>query len=96
MMAWGGLCRPLDEIDFEPKPWLAGLPRLAVRPRSELVPYYDRAAAVVEVEPFFARDPEREPFLDPEVGLVALPFHFSPPDVPRRGLPRRDFGASKT
>jgi choline dehydrogenase-like flavoprotein len=78
MMAWGGVCRPLDEFDFEPKPWLADCPGWPFR-RQELVPYYDRAAPVVEVEPFFPRDGGEERFIDRQVGLVTLAFHFSPP-----------------
>jgi choline dehydrogenase-like flavoprotein len=78
MMAWGGLCRPLDEIDFEPKPWLPDYPGWPFS-RGELVPYYRRAAPVVETESFFGSEPEREGFIHPGVRLVALPFNFSPP-----------------
>lgn len=78
MMAWGGYCRPLDAIDFEAKPWLADYPGWPFG-REELIPYYDRAAPIVEVAPFFGDLPEREAFVRPGVGLVSLPFHFSPP-----------------
>lgn len=77
-MAWGGLCRPMDEIDFEAKPWVDDYPGWPFG-RSELIPYYDRAAEVVEIKPFFASGPERLPFLRPEIGLVSLPFRTSPP-----------------
>lgn len=41
---WGGWCRPLDEIDFEVRPWMAysGWPMA----KSDLNPYYDRARPV--------------------------------------------------
>jgi len=47
---WGGWCRPLDEIDFEKRDWLAhsGWPFA----RKELEPYFPRAQALVEAGPF--------------------------------------------
>jgi choline dehydrogenase-like flavoprotein len=80
-MAWGGLCRHLDDLDFEAKPWLEDYPGWPIG-RRELDPYYDRAAAIVEVEPFSANYPERVPFVRPEVGLDALSFNFSAPVYP--------------
>jgi choline dehydrogenase-like flavoprotein len=78
MMAWGGLCRPLDEIDFEPKPWLDDYPGWPFR-RKELVPFYNRASEMLEVPPFFGKAAvERFPFPEKGSGLVALPFQFSP------------------
>jgi choline dehydrogenase-like flavoprotein len=46
---WGGQCRPLDEIDFEPRTWVpgSGWPF----PRSELEPYYARAQAIIRLGP---------------------------------------------
>lgn len=47
---WGGWCRPLDESDFEKRPWVAhsGWPF----PRKELEPYFPRAQDLVEAGPF--------------------------------------------
>ena len=46
---WGGRCALLDEIDFEKREWLphSGWPFK----RSELMPYYERAQALLELEP---------------------------------------------
>jgi choline dehydrogenase-like flavoprotein len=48
---WGGWCRPLDEIDFEKRDWVAhsGWPF----PRKALDLYYPRAQALVEAGPWF-------------------------------------------
>jgi choline dehydrogenase-like flavoprotein len=47
---WGGWCRPLDAIDFEPRDWVAhsGWPFGL----SELKPYFKRAQALVEAGPW--------------------------------------------
>ena len=47
---WGGWCRPLDEIDFSPRPWVphSGWPFR----KSHLAPYYRRASAVFHIDPF--------------------------------------------
>ena len=47
---WGGTCRPLDPIDFEPREWLphSGWPFS----RAELTPYFLRAAEILEIRPF--------------------------------------------
>ncbi len=47
---WGGCCRPLDEIDFEHRPWMpySGWPMT----KAELVPYYERAQKVCKLGPF--------------------------------------------
>ena len=47
---WGGFCRPLDEIDFEPRDWLAhsGWPFS----RAEIEPYFRRAQALCEAGPW--------------------------------------------
>jgi choline dehydrogenase-like flavoprotein len=44
---WSGVCRPLDEVDFQERPWvpLSGWPIK----RAELDPYYRRAHAICEV-----------------------------------------------
>jgi choline dehydrogenase-like flavoprotein len=53
---WGGWCRPLDEIDFEKRGWLAhsGWPFT----RKEIEPYFARAQALVEAGPFIYDKPE--------------------------------------
>jgi choline dehydrogenase-like flavoprotein len=45
--AWGGWCRPLDDIDFEPRPWVenSGWPLR----RAELDHYYRQAHAVCQL-----------------------------------------------
>ncbi|MGH9461260.1 MAG: FAD-dependent oxidoreductase [Vicinamibacteria bacterium] len=47
---WEGQCRPLDDIDFEARSWVpdSGWPF----PKSRLEPYYERAAALCQIEPF--------------------------------------------
>ena len=47
---WGGYCRPLDEIDFESRDWLAhsGWPF----PRAAIEPYFARAQALCEAGPW--------------------------------------------
>ncbi len=47
---WGGWCRPLDELDFERRPWVphSGWPI----GRAELEPYYARAHDVLKLGPF--------------------------------------------
>lgn len=49
-LVWGGRCVPLDPIDFEPRRWVpySGWPF----PRTELVPYYERAQQVLDLGPF--------------------------------------------
>jgi choline dehydrogenase-like flavoprotein len=46
---WAGWCRPLDEIDFEERPWVAdsGWPF----GREELLPYYERAHRICRLDP---------------------------------------------
>ena len=45
---WGGQCRPLDPLDFEPRPWMAhsGWPFS----RQHLEPYYARAAVICHLK----------------------------------------------
>jgi choline dehydrogenase-like flavoprotein len=47
---WGGWSRPMDEIDFEDRPWMpySGWPFS----RAELVPYYERAQKACHLGPF--------------------------------------------
>lgn len=47
---WGGMCRPLDELDFAPRPWIpnSGWPLT----RSDLDPHYARAHAICELGPY--------------------------------------------
>ena len=47
---WGGTSRPLDEIDFEARPWMpyGGWPIT----RAELDPYYERAQKICGLGPF--------------------------------------------
>ena len=47
---WGGWCQPLDEIDFQVRDWIphSGWPF----ERSHLVPFYERAQAVLQIGPF--------------------------------------------
>ncbi|TVQ58514.1 MAG: GMC family oxidoreductase [Rhodobacteraceae bacterium] len=68
---WGGWCRPLDAIDFEPKPHhpLAHWP---IR-REDLDPFLPAALKLVEVDAF----PPDEPVGDS--GLQRFEFRWSPP-----------------
>lgn len=75
---WGGYCRPLDPVDFERKSWLSDDPGWPLG-LEELAPYYDRAARLVEIEPFPAPGSPPEAFFANDTGLVSLPFHYSPP-----------------
>lgn len=47
---WGGWCRPMDEIDFEARPWMpySGWPF----PRKALEPYFPKAQQLVEAGPW--------------------------------------------
>jgi choline dehydrogenase-like flavoprotein len=82
MMAWGGMCRPMDEIDFEAKPWLPDYPAWPFT-RSALIPHYERAARMLAVAPFFSGQAvDQDPFPVRKSGLVSVPFHFSPPIYP--------------
>ncbi len=47
---WGGACAPLNELDFEHRPWVphSGWPIT----RRDLDPYYARAQALFEIGPF--------------------------------------------
>jgi choline dehydrogenase-like flavoprotein len=47
---WGGFCRPLDTHDFEVREWVpnSGWPIA----RSDLMPYYERAQAPLQLGPF--------------------------------------------
>ncbi len=64
---WAGRCRPLDELDFEPRPWvpLSGWPLT----RAELEPYYRQAQQICQLG---AYDYMPEDWLDP--GQAVLPF----------------------
>jgi len=79
---WAGRCRPLDELDFEHRPWvpLSGWPF----GKAELDPYYREAQKICQLG---AYDYTPEPWLNP--GQEVLPFdpakvvsrvwQFSPP-----------------
>jgi choline dehydrogenase-like flavoprotein len=53
-MHWGGWCRPLEDIDFEERPWIpySGWPIT----RATLQPYYERAQEICQLGEF-AYDP---------------------------------------
>src|SRR5271163_690704 len=54
---WGGYCRPLDEIDFEPRAWLpySGWPFA----RKEIEPYFQKAQSLCEAGPWIYDQGER-------------------------------------
>jgi choline dehydrogenase-like flavoprotein len=66
---WGGMCRPLDEEDFLPRPWVtdSGWP---IR-RADLDPYYPEAMSILDLPPQLhavsfeqlAQDTEHKPYL---------------------------------
>ena len=81
---WGGWCRPLDALDFEPRDWvpLSGWP-LA---RADLDPYYLKATAVCEAGPFAYDDVAgwesklgTSGFTPPGGGMERRVIQFSPP-----------------
>ena len=47
MLAWGGWCAPLDELDFQPRDWVpySGWPIT----RDDLLPYYERAQPLCDL-----------------------------------------------
>ncbi len=80
---WVGWSRPLDDLDFEVRPWIAhsGWPFKSNR----LKPYYKRAAPLLEVKPF-GYDPASvvpgfagHTFLDNSPEFSTDFFHLSPP-----------------
>jgi choline dehydrogenase-like flavoprotein len=90
---WAGFCSTLDPLDFEVREWVphSGWPIT----RAELVPYYARAAAIVQIGPnewaaadWTRRDSTLVPFaLDPRVAWTKI-WQFSPPA--RFGMLYRD------
>ncbi len=64
---WAGRCRPLDELDFEARPWvpLSGWPLT----KAELEPYYRQAQTICQLGAF---DYAPDRWLDP--GQTVLPF----------------------
>jgi choline dehydrogenase-like flavoprotein len=81
---WSGWCRPLDAIDFEPRPSIP----LSVWPfrRDALIAYYQQAQHICELGPFDYDDPEpwiretnqQAPRFDP-ARLKTSIFQVSPP-----------------
>jgi len=84
--AWGGWCRPLDPIDFEPRPWVehSGWPFAM----SALAPFYGRAHELCQVRSD-DYDPERaaaelahqraKPLPFDPAWLETTIYRFSPP-----------------
>ena len=79
---WGGYCRPLDEIDFEPRDWIphSGWPF----GKSHLVPFYERAQSICQLGPFVydveaweTKNTPRLPFTGDRV--ITKIFQLSPP-----------------
>jgi choline dehydrogenase-like flavoprotein len=81
---WGGYCRPLDPIDFEARDWVpfSGWPFAF----DELEPWYEPAAAIVQIAPGRFRDQRYwqqqtgeslPPLLTGRMRMVFV--HFSPP-----------------
>jgi choline dehydrogenase-like flavoprotein len=66
---WGGLCRPLEEADFLPRPWIehSGWP---IR-KSHLDPYYEKAFAILDI-------PYRRRFEDVEQDTEGHPRLLGP------------------
>lgn len=82
---WEGNCRPLDAIDFEPRPWVphSGWPFR----RDELVPYYRRAEVICETGPF-DYDDSRWPGRGDDAPLAFDPRRVET-GIYRRGPPTR-------
>lgn len=79
---WTGWCRPLDDLDFEMRPWIvpSGWPFR----KAELEPYYRQAQDIVQIGWLgFSDDVHREgdtsfPAFDPAKVHIGF-FRFSPP-----------------
>jgi choline dehydrogenase-like flavoprotein len=77
---WVGWCRPLDLLDFEPRPWIphSGWPLR----REDLDPFYRSAADVLQIEPF-DRTPgpaaHEEAFPGSDGDFERVRFYMSPP-----------------
>jgi choline dehydrogenase-like flavoprotein len=84
-VTWSGRCRPLDEIDFEARPWIAhsGWPFS----KKDLDPYYERAHAVCQLGPcdYSPAAWQSEAPAKTNDSLEVKIFQFSPPT---------DFGAA--
>jgi choline dehydrogenase-like flavoprotein len=81
---WGGYCRPLDPIDFEPRDWVpfSGWP-FGI---DELAPYYPPAGDIVEITPTHFADRAywqqvtAEGLPEPTTGRMQMRYvHFSTP-----------------
>jgi choline dehydrogenase-like flavoprotein len=81
---WGGYCRPLDPIDFEPRDWvpLSGWPF----GRDELAPYWEPATEAIEAAPARFDDDDYwaratgEPLVNWRAGrFMTRFFQLSPP-----------------
>ena len=80
---WGGMCAPLDEMDFRPRSWVpySGWPI----GRADLEPFYPKAHEILEIGPG-GYDPT---WVEPEEGLLPLApdrlvprlFRFSSPPI---------------
>jgi choline dehydrogenase-like flavoprotein len=83
--AWGGWCRPLEAIDFEPRPWVdaSGWPI----PITELTPYYRRAHEICQVSDDYVlkhaiaelQHPRAQPLAFDSSKLETVIYRFSPP-----------------
>jgi choline dehydrogenase-like flavoprotein len=72
--AWHGICTPLEEIDFAPRPWL-DQPGWPIR-RSDLDPFYDDAAEMLGHARCSGLDPNAlPPGTERELGVI--PFDRS-------------------
>jgi choline dehydrogenase-like flavoprotein len=79
---WTGWCRPLDELDFETRPWVkhSGWPISL----AELAAFYERASDLCEIDSF-RYTPEQSAleksanWLRNDTNLHCRFFHFSPP-----------------
>ena len=79
---WTGYCRPLDAVDFSPRPWVphSGWPFR----RSALAKHYDSAATLVQIPSFDERDetadePDSASSLTQGDAFITRHFHLSPP-----------------
>ncbi len=79
---WTGWCRPLDPGDFEDRPWIAGSGWPF--PFEDLLPFYKRAAELVEIEDFDYPLAERatggrQVLLAESPRVETRVYHYSPP-----------------
>ena len=82
---WGGLCRPMDEVDFDGRDWIP-LSSWPIR-KAELDPFYRRAAETCNVKSWSTYESQQEAL----VSSTSLSPRFVPRVIQRVPLASRRF-----